>query len=763
LDECPAILQLTAAVSHPPAIHPLLPEAASLHQSGRLAEAAALYEQIIAQRPGDFEATHLLGVVALQEGRYERAETLITAALAVDPQHSAALSNLGTVYLRTGRLDEARTQFERAASREPVPAGAWLNLGSILRQLKCPREAVVPLRRAYALDPNSAAAATLLGACLLDIGEAGAAAAVFTEATSLDPESADGWANLSIALRACAEPSRAAEAAARAVELQPSSSAALAALAAVQLQQGRVEEAILTYGEAVESPDPSSATHCAFALALFRNQEVDAAVEQLQIALRADGDNLLARWLLAMAQFRPIPDSVAEIEGARAGFARQLGELEEWFAAAPRADAFVVVGSQQPFYLAYHACNNRHLLMRYGSLCSRLMQTLPDAAPTAQELPLPAGAHGLRGARKLRIGILAAHVRSHAVWVAVTKGLVKNLDRDRFDVQLFQLDPESDTETEWARQQVDGFHAHPRDLAAWVAAIRAAKLDVAIFPEIGIDPLALQLAALRVAPVQATTWGHPQTSGLPTMDLYFSAEAFEPSGSEDHYSERLVRLPKLGACFEPWTIKTASAELASLGISRDERLVLCPGMPFKYSPLHDRLWARIARGLRLSGGGRLVFFLGNPEDMYQRLVLRLRRAFREERVNFDKEVYILPFIARSRFFGMMRESALMLDTLGFSGFNTALHGIEAGLPVLAREGDTMRGRLASGIMRQLDLPELIASSDEEFVEKAIQLTGDVKQRERLAREIEQRRGLLFNDTGAIRALEKILLEACDRS
>jgi len=762
LGEYPARLPLTATVAHAPAIHPLLPEAASLHQAGRLAEAAALYERIIAQVPGDCEATHLLGVIALQEGRYERAETLITAALSVDPQHSAARSNLGTVYLRSGRLDEARVQFELAASREPVPAGAWLNLGSILRQLRCSREAVAPLRRAYAMDPNSAAVANLLGACLLDIGESRAAAAVFAEATSHDPDAADGWANLSVALRACGELNRAAEAAARAVELQPGSSAALAALAAVQLQQGRVEAAIGTYGEAVESPDPSPETHCAFALALFQNQEIDAAVEQLHIALNADGDNLLARWLLAMAQCRPIPDDVAEIEGARAGFARQLTALEEWFAAAPRADAFVVVGSQQPFYLAYHACNNRDLLMRYGSLCSRFMQTVPDAATIGKDPDLPGVAHGLRAARKLRIGILAAHVRSHAVWVAVTKGLVQNLDRDRFDVQLFQLDPESDAETEWARQQVDGFHAHPRDLATWVAAIGAAQLDVAIFPEIGIDPLALQLAALRVAPVQATTWGHPQTSGLPTMDLYFSAEAFEPPGSEDHYSERLVRLPRLGAWFEPWTIKTAGAELASLGIAHDEPLVLCPGMPFKYSPLHDRLWARIARGLRRGGGGRLVFFLGNPEDMYQRLVLRLRRAFREERLNFDKEVHVLPFIARSRFFGMMRESALMLDTLGFSGFNTALHGIEAGLPVLAREGDYMRGRLASGIMRQLDLPELIASSDEEFVAKAIQLTGDVAARGRLARAIEQRRVTLFKDTGAIRALEQAVLEACGR-
>jgi predicted O-linked N-acetylglucosamine transferase (SPINDLY family) len=727
-----------------------------------LVEAGALYERILARAPGDFEATQLLGVIALQEGRWDQAEGLLTAALAVQPQHGAVRSNLGMVYLRSGRLDAAREQFELAVKQEPVSVGALLNLGSVLRQLRRSGEALEPLRRAFVMDPASAEIGNLLGACLLDADDAAAAAVVLAQVTRHDPACADGWANLSVALSALGEIERAAECAARAVSLRPDSCSALAALAGVQLRLGRREEAIATYGEAVLCPDASGPTHCAFALALMGNHQVDEAIDQLRLALAADGENLMARWSLTMAQCKPILDDAAAIEASREAFASELTSLERWFDSAERPDAFVAVGSLQPFYLAYQDFDNRELLTRYGRLSARAMQTFPEAKGIAREQTAQRGERG-PARRKLRVGILAAHVRSHAVWVAVTKGLVKNLDRDRFDVQLFQLDPESDAETEWAKAQVDAFHSHPRDLATWVAAIRAASLDVAIFPEIGIDPLALQLAALRVAPVQATTWGHPQTSGLPTMDLYFSAAAFEPPGAEAHYSERLVRLPKLGAWFEPWTLKTVNADLASLGIAADEPLLLCPGMPFKYSPVHDRLWARIAKGLRRAGGGRLLFFLGNPEDMHQRLVLRLRRAFREERLNFDKEVYLLPFIARSRFFGVMRESALMLDTLGFSGFNTALHGIEAGLPVLAREGRFLRGRLASGILRQLDLPELVAVSDEEFIEKAIQLTGDVKKRESFRREIEQRRGRLFNDLEPIRAFERCLLESCGRS
>jgi len=734
--------------SGPPGVHPSLPQAVALHQAGNLAEAAAAYERIIADVPGHFDATHLLGVIALQEGRLDEAEKLVKAALAVNPRDPGALSNLGTIYLRGGQFEAARAQLERAARHPPVSLETLVSLGTALRQLNRSREALVPLRRAHAADPRSAAICNLIGACLLDVDEATEAVPFFESATRLEPEASDGWANLSVALAACGETERAAQCAEAAIALQPRSSSALAARAAAQFKQNQIDEAIATYWDAVALPDASNPTRCAFALALLRNGNADDAIEQLQRVLASDADNVLARWVLVMAQCRPIFDSAAESEASRTAFSDQLGELDSWFSAAPRTDAYVAVGSYQPFYLAYQHRDNRDLLIRYGRLCVRAMESLPDAASRARKSG--------RSGSKLRLGIVTAQVRSHSVWAALTKGLVRHLNRDKFELHLFQLDPASDAETDWAIRQVAHLESRPKDLRGWVAAIRASNLDAVLFPEIGMDPITAQLAAMRLAPLQATTWGHPQTSGLPTIDVYFSAVALEPAASQTHYSERLVCLPNLGACVEPWS--PVIPAMPALGDVGDEPLVLCPGTPFKYAPAHDWVWPRIAKGLRRHGGGRLVFFLDSPTEMNQRLRLRLRRAFRAEGLDFDKQVYLLPFLPRPQFFGLMRNSALMLDTLGFSGFNTALQGIEAGLPVLAREAEFMRGRLASGIIRQLDLPQLVAESDEEFVEKAIRLTGDAATRAMLVRHIEQRRVKLYDDLEPIRALERHLLE-----
>lgn len=73
-----------------------------------------------------------------------------------------------------------------------------------------------------------------------------------------------------------------------------------------------------------------------------------------------------------------------------------------------------------------------------------------------------------------------------------------------------------------------------------------AQLDVLLYPEVGIDPVCAQLAALRLAPVQAMAWGHPQTSGLPTIDVFLSNELMEPPDGAGHYTEQLLPLPGIG-------------------------------------------------------------------------------------------------------------------------------------------------------------------------------------------------------------------------
>ena len=91
---------------------------------------------------------------------------------------------------------------------------------------------------------------------------------------------------------------------------------------------------------------------------------------------------------------------------------------------------------------------------------------------------------------------------------------------------------------------------------------------------------------------------------------------------------------------------------------------------------------------------------------------------------------------KAAYYALMQRADIMLDTIGFSGFNTAMQAMECGLPIVARQGRFMRARLASGILRTIGLEELIAMDEDHHVNLAVALISDKNRRAAIRRRIE---------------------------
>jgi protein O-GlcNAc transferase len=386
-------------------------------------------------------------------------------------------------------------------------------------------------------------------------------------------------------------------------------------------------------------------------------------------------------------------------------------------------------------------------LSRYGRCCSELM------ARWQQRAGLGIERRAASAAARIRVGIVSAQVRDHSVYRALIKGWLDQLDRSRFEVGIVHVGLVQDGETNWARQRAAFFVDGDRTLGEWVETVRQLELDVLIYPEIGMDPTTLRLAGLRLAPHQIAAWGHPETTGLPTIDHYLSAELFEPAESQDYYSERLVRLPHLGCYYEPFRIAARPVDFAACGIRTDSPVLLCPGTPFKYAPRHDATLVEIARRL---GRCQLIFFRPAAPALSLKLGERLAAAFRTARLDPDEYLVFLPWKAPQDFFGLLGQADLYLDTMGFSGFNTAMQAVECGLPLATYEGRFMRGRLASAIMHRLGMPELVAHDPREYVDLAVRLIEDRAYNQDVRTRIQASRGLLYRDDETIAGLSDLL-------
>jgi predicted O-linked N-acetylglucosamine transferase (SPINDLY family) len=574
--------------------------------------------------------------------------------------------------------------------------------------------AIAALRTAIQIAPDLGEAHNDLGGLLRERGEVKAALASFREAVRTRPKLALAWFNLGTLLRDLGELEEAVDALTRSLALDPKQADAFYWLGNAWMGRGDAHQAEQAY----------------------------------RAALRVDAQMLVARWALTMAQIEPVPASLQAAVGSRENFTRELDKLIAWCRSHRPSGGFAAVGATQPYYLAYQEQSNVELLRKYGHLCTELMK------PWEAKVGLPV--RTFTRAARCRVGIVSAHFTNHSVWNAIVRGWMEHLDPSKIELHLFHIASHHDGETAFARQRAHRFESAQRDWSTWAKAIVEHEVDVLVFPEVGMDAVTAKLAAARLAKVQVATWGHPETTGLPSIDHFVSASAMEPAGAAAHYVERLTALPGLGCCARRFAIAAEAVDLRSLGIAPGTTSLLCPGVPFKYAAEHDFLWVEIAR--RLSPC-RLIFFRGQPTLLAERLETRLRGQFGAAGLDFDAHVVFLPWQSHDRFFGLMKSVDVFLDSPGFSGFNTAMQAVECGLPIVAWEGKFLRGRFASAILRELGLDELVADSASAYVDAVLRLAQDLAFRKRVRATIEGRGPSLFANPEGARSMQRFLLEA----
>ncbi len=725
--------------------------ALGLHQSGNLAEAERLYRQVLAAEPDNADALYLLGVIAQQKGMHESAVDLIEKAHRLQSPTPDSLDNLGKAYLGLNRHREAKKCFSRALAQKPDYAEAHNGLGNALTGLRQLKEAAASYRRALALNPAYAEAQFNLANVLGELGELEGAARSYREALAVQPDMHEAHLNLGVILHDLGRTAEAEQCYRRALALKPDLAEALYNLGGALKELGRTEEAEQSLREALALRPDIADAHYDLGNVLADLGRLEEAERSYRRALALEPDRAEARWALTMLQLPAVRERDGDPDAGRSAFLRELRNLSAWFNARSADEGQKAVGVQQPFYLAYQESNNRDLYREYGELCARLMRRWVEGQRFSRARRA--------AANSLRVGIVSAHIHDHPVWNAIIKGWLEHLDRKRFDLLVFHLGMKQDQETSFARSRAARFEEGGKDLRGWVQGILAQQPDVLIYPEIGMDSMTLKLASLRLAPIQAASWGHPVTTGLPTIDYYLSADDLEPADAEEHYTERLVRLPGLGCCYQSLPVSPQDPDLGSLGIEPPSPMFICPGTPYKYTPQYDRVFTDIARRI---GRCRFVFFTSRQEELSGKLRRRLVEEFARAGMDFESYGVFIPWQPRPAFYGLMRRADAYLDTIGFSGFNSAMQALECGLPVVTREGRFMRGKFASGILRRLGLQELVAATEGDYVALAMKLATDADYRRELRQRIEASRPALYDDPAPVRALEQFLIGALDR-
>jgi len=536
------------------------------------------------------------------------------------------------------------------------------------------------------------------------------------EGLQLAPEDPELWSQLARLLLAVGRYGDAIPCLIRLAELEPANAACRTELGHLFRRVGYLGDAIHWHGEALAVQPDSLLLHLnhLFVLPLVAEspQQIAACRERCEQGLRA------------LEQEQPFHD-----------FDREVAAI------------------CHPYYLIYHDRNDRELLEIYGGLITRALghgqspeqrPRLPRALPTPGDASIP----------RIRIGFLSGFFYNHSNARAFD-GLILNLNRHRFEVVLIHLATSPrDAVSAWLETCCQEVVVLPAPLDAASARLEELRLDLLFYTDLGMHPFATMLATRRAAPVQATGWGVPQTSGLPGIEYYVSGDLVEPPEAQEHYSETLVRLPGLPCCYRSEAIEPLERDRNYYFLPPDRPLWGCLHRLEKIHPDFDLALEVIARAVPDS------LFVFVEEDIPSLTSLYLDRLACSA-PTAREQVVMLSRMDWPDFLALAGCLDVLLDPFHFGSGITLYETIHTGTPVVTLEGRFLRSRFVAAAYRLIEVEDPpVAATPAEYVELAVALMQDPQRRELLRQEIAAKaKARLYDRLDYVRGFEDFALAA----
>lgn len=730
-----------------------LAQALQFHQQGRLPEAERLYAEILAVRPDHIDALQMMALIKLAKGEPAVGLQLISAAMQGRKPSPQILLNHGLILNALERHQEAVDSFDAALKQKSKFAEAHNNRGAALASLGRDEEALEAFRKALAINANYAEAHYNNGSSLRTLGRYEEALKSLERALALRPNYAKAHNNRGAVLEAMTHKEPALESYERALALNPQFAEARINRTRVLCDLERFDEALASFAQAIalNPADAESYYHRGRVyLDLNRNED---ALKDFSKALAIKPDFAEARFAACFAELPILYADEADIARRRAAYAQSLNALCDDVAAGRVAgDLVKALTVKQPFLLAYQGQNDRDLQARYGAMVQAIVNERYGAPP---DLPPPPSAD-----EPIRVGIVSSFFYLHSNWKIPIKGWLGQMDRKRFKLYGYHVGARRDAETEAAAAMCDRFVHKTQDVAAWRREILADRPHVLIYPGLWMDTVTFQLAAQRLARVQCNSWGHPDTSGMASLDCFFSSDLMEPPDGAAHYTEDLVRLPNLSIYYEPVETAAVAMTRAELHLREDAAVFWCGQSLFKYLPQYDRVFARIAKE---AGNCQFVFIrhTGGPpvNDLFQE---RLERAFAEVGLKASDHTVFLGRLNQNQFVSAIGHCDVFLDSIGWSGCNSALESLPHNLPIVTTRGATMRGRHSAAILEMMGVTDTIADTLDDYVAISAKLARDLQARNAARQRIAENKDKLYRDRAVISALEDYIERAARR-
>ena len=586
-----------------------------------------------------------------------------------------------------GMLADAERIYREILTLQPNHFDALHLLEVIELQAAQFERATDLIKHAIGINPNAAAAHCNLGKALLELKHPEEALASFNKAIALEPNLAMAHNNRG---KAFLDLNRSGEAKAsfdKAIVLAPDLAIAYHNRAMALMTLGCSDDALSSCEKAI-GLNPNFAEAYEIRGNLFSSKKTfNRAVASYEkaISLKPDFDCLYGMLLHTKTKMCDWSDFEIDI-------ARLVERIERGERAAP---PFSLIGATKSNGLQRRAAE-----IYVSAKYPRVDGVTKDAGRPKRD--------------KIRIGYFSADFYNHATaWLMAA--MIENHDRNRFENVAFSFGHDKKDEM---RQRlcaafdkfIDVRNRSDKDVAILSNTL---EIDIAVDLKGFTTDNRTGIFAFGAAPIQVNYLGYPGTMGADYIDYLIADATLIPVSERKHFAEKIVYLPN---SYQPNDRNRRIADRkfarAEVGLPKDGFIFCCFNNNYKITPDVFDCWVRI---LKQVNGSVLWLFEDNASAASNLKKEAKARGLDPGRLVFAKLMSSSDHLARQRL------ADLFLDTLPCNAHTTASDALWAGLPVLTQIGETFAGRVAASLLTAIDVPELIASTRQDYENQAIEL------------------------------------------
>lgn len=438
-------------------------------------------------------------------------------------------------------------------------------------------------------------------------------------------------------------------------------------------------------------------------------------------------------------------NSQQEIDNFRENYLKNLDYLQSQNLGSVSAeDKFF----QTYFYFAYHNRNNKIIKTKLAQLYKSKIDYLNYTSQHCLN-------YKFDNSKKIKVGFISSFFHKHPVSQCFT-GIVTELSKDNnFDVNVFYYGAVTHNKDDEYLQKLNNSKIKIFTIAENNTQIREViskqELDVLIYLDIGMHRLSYQVAFSRLAPIQVLMPGHPDTTGLDTIDYYFTAKDLEAENGQDFYSEKLVIFDNIPTYIEKPKMPDVIKSRKELGLPEDKKIYYCPMKNQKFHPDFDYAIKRI-----LEADGNAIFMV--PKDAGKISDLTNSRIEKNIGKDLSSRIFYHGWASNQDFISYLKTADVVLDTFYFGAGTTVYYALMADAPMVTLPGNTTGGRVLNAAYRRIDMQELIPIDQNDYINKAIKIANDAEYKDLLSEKIRSRKDKLFNNAAFVDELKGFLVE-----